>query len=371
MSARKAGKRRWVGAPVAPTSPRWVVVAKRRLPQSTPEPRSSSRATSGAPAREWRKGKCLPFRLLGELAFLHLGEERVFPEEEASRPGADERGDDEEPKLGDRGRIRPHPDERRTARARRVDRGAGDVDADQMDDDEAEANRKARETGRREGMRHAEDGHEEEECSHHLEHESREHVIFAEIARTPAVLPEPARPALRLAGEDDVEHERADDRAGDLGDPVADHLVGLHAPRDEDAEAHRRVHVTARDRADAVGHRDDGEAEGARDAEQVHRRRARTHAADDRRPAAEKHEREGSYEFRKKLVHPILSFSLIDRFVPRASVCLPAKTRAPRPTSLQLAIAQNHIRSDFPSSSSGSTRLNRAPAYFPKAAIAS
>src|SRR5574340_642701 len=138
MSARKTGKQRWMDG-----DPRWrrprqdgSLSPKDGSPQSTPEPRSSSRATSGASAREWRKRKSLPFRLLGELAFLHLVEERVFPEEEAGRPRADERGDDEEPELGDRGRIRPHPDQRRPDRARRVDRGAGDVDADQMDDDE-------------------------------------------------------------------------------------------------------------------------------------------------------------------------------------------------------------------------------------------
>jgi hypothetical protein len=62
--------------------------------------------------------------------------------------------------------------------------------------------------------------------------------------------------------------------------------------------------VAARDRTDAVGHGDDGEAEGACDAEQIDRAWARAHAADDRRPAAEEDEGEGPDKFRKLLVLP-------------------------------------------------------------------
>ena len=49
--------------------------------------------------------------------------------------------------------------------------------------------------------------------------------------------------------------------------------------------------------------RNDGEAEGTRDAEQVDRRRPRAHASDDRRPAAEEHQSEGSDKFRDLLIH--------------------------------------------------------------------
>jgi hypothetical protein len=67
--------------------------------------------------------------------------------------------------------------------------------------------------------------------------------------------------------------------------------------------------VAARDRPDAIGHGDDGEAEGARDAEQVDRRRPRAHASDDRRPAAEEHQSEGSDKFRELLIHWVSSKS--------------------------------------------------------------
>src|SRR5208283_1399286 len=114
------------------------------------------------------------------------------------------------------------------------------------------------------------------------------------------------RPALRLARQDEIEHRRSDDRAENLSDPVADHFVRAHATRDEDPEADRRIDVAARDRADAVSHGDDGETKGARDAEQVNSSRARAHAADNCRPAAEEHQGEGSYEFRQSLIHYFL-----------------------------------------------------------------
>ena len=94
-------------------------------------------------------------------------------------------------------------------------------------------------------------------------------VVLAEVARAPAVLAEPAVPPLSLAGQDEIEHDRGDDCAEHLGDPVGDHILHAHAAGDVDAEADRRIDVAAGDRPDAIGHCDDGEAEGAGDAEQV------------------------------------------------------------------------------------------------------
>jgi hypothetical protein len=96
---------------------------------------------------------------------------------------------------------------------------------------------------------------------------------------------------------------RADDRAEHLGDPVSDHFTRAHAAGDEDAEAHRRVDVTAGDRPDAVRHGDDGEAEGAGDAEEIHGCRARAHAPHDRSSAAEEHQGESTDEFGQLSIH--------------------------------------------------------------------
>ena len=156
---------------------------------------------------------------------------------------------------------------------------------------------------RHEGMRDAEDRREEKECRDDFEHEGRKRVVLAEIPRAPAVLAEPAGPALRLAGEDDIEHERADDRARDLRDPIGDHVRNAHTARDHHAEAHRRIDVAAGDRSDRVGHGDDREAEGARDAQEIDRGWAASHAPDHRRAATEKHQRERPDKFSQSLVH--------------------------------------------------------------------
>ncbi len=67
--------------------------------------------------------------------------------------------------------FEPIPDQRRADRAGRIDRGAGDVDADQMDDDQRQSNGEAGEAGRRERMGDAEDAHQKQERRHHFEHE--------------------------------------------------------------------------------------------------------------------------------------------------------------------------------------------------------
>ena len=118
-------------------------------------------------------------------------------------------------------RVRGDADQRRADRAGRIDRRAGDVDADEMDDDQRQADGEAGEAGRREGVRDAENADEEQERPDHLEDEGRDHVVFADIAGAPAVLAKPAVPALRLARQDEIEHGGADDRAEHLGDPVA------------------------------------------------------------------------------------------------------------------------------------------------------
>ncbi len=98
------------------------------------------------------------------------------------------------------------------------------VDADNVDRDQSYADRDAGESnqvGGRPVLGHAEDADQEQEGRHHLENEGRKRVILAQIAFAPAVLAQAAVPALRLAGQDDVENDRAYDRAEDLRDPIA------------------------------------------------------------------------------------------------------------------------------------------------------
>ena len=153
-------------------------------------------------------------------------------------------------------------------------------------------------------VRDAEDHDEEDEGRDRLEDEGRHDIIFAEIAGTPAIGAEPAGPARCLAGHDQIEHERADDRAEDLSDHIGDEVTGRHAARDQRAEADGRIDVAAGDRADRIGHCDDGEAERESNAEDADSRRAGNgRSCDDCGAAAEEYERECTDELGESLLH--------------------------------------------------------------------
>ena len=83
-------------------------------------------------------------------------------------------------------RIRADADQRRADRASRIDRGAGDVDADQMDDDQRQPDGEAGEAGRRDRVGDAENAHQEQERRHHFEHEGGNDVVFPVVARRPS-----------------------------------------------------------------------------------------------------------------------------------------------------------------------------------------
>jgi hypothetical protein len=184
-------------------------------------------------------------------------------------------------------RIASRADQCRPQRTRRVDRGAGDVDTEQMDRHQGQADGETGEPDRSASLRHAENADQEQEGADHLVDEGRPHIVLAEIAGTPAILAERSAPAGSLPQEDEIEHGSAGDRAEHLGDHIHDEIGGRHAPRHEHAEAHRRIDMAARDLADAVGHGDDGETESGGDAENVDRGRPAAHPADDGRAAAD------------------------------------------------------------------------------------
>src|SRR5947207_751124 len=58
---------------------------------------------------------------------------------------------------------------------------------------------------------------------------------------------------------DYIEHERGDNRAGQLSQDVGQQLAGRSAAAGEQADRNRRVEMSARDAADRIGHRHDGQ----------------------------------------------------------------------------------------------------------------
>jgi len=121
----------------------------------------------------------------------------------------------------------------------------------------------------------------------------RRQAELAAVARPPSVLAE-----VLVSAGDAHQDRRAGERAGELGAPVEQHLARGHPAGQEHAQAHRRIDVAARDRPEAVGEGDDGEAERQRDAEL-----ADVVAAQDGGAAAEQHQDQGADEFRSELGH--------------------------------------------------------------------
>ncbi len=88
---------------------------------------------------------------------------------------------------------------------------------------------------------------------------------------------------------DRVDRHTRHQTTDDLGNPVAHRAYGSDLADDEMAECHRRVHVTARNRADGVDEEQQRQAEGQRDAELPHVI-AREDSGSDRR----EHQHEGA-----------------------------------------------------------------------------
>ncbi len=102
-----------------------------------------------------------------------------------------------------------------------------------------------------------------------------------------------------------IEHAAASDRAQHLGDDVGQELAAREPAAGPEPDRDRRIEVAARDVPDGVGHRQHGQAEGQRDAEeadaQLGKRRRQHRAA---APAEDQPERPD--ELRPVLSHGLL-----------------------------------------------------------------
>src|SRR6056297_1855912 len=187
------------------------------------------------------------------------------PDQTAERR-SHQRGDPEHPELAERARL---GEEGHGGGPRRIDRGVRHRNGDQVDQRQPEADRDRREAGRRLGRGRAEDDDQEPGGQDHFDQQCRHQSVAARRKRAEPVGGEaPGRPA-RRTGCDGVEEDRGDEPADDLRDPVERHLGPGEAAADREAERHGRVEVAAGDVADRVGHRQDREAEGERDAHEA------------------------------------------------------------------------------------------------------
>ena len=142
---------------------------------------------------------------------------------------------------------------------------------------------------------------DEQEGHHRFEHKRRHQGIFAQIARSIAILTQTIcrHAVIRLAAGNKVQHARANNGTDCLGHGIAHELAHGHTSGQRDTQTDGRVQMCARNCAQAIGCRNNRQPEGKRDA----------HHADlcphqDRRSTAEKHQDHGSQCLGKKfLVH--------------------------------------------------------------------
>ena len=120
----------------------------------------------------------------------------------------------------------------------------------------------------------------------------------------PAVQTEAACPAGRLARQDQINNCGCK-RTENLSDGVADEVAFVDPSRRQNAETDGGVHVTSRYRAAAIGHRDEGAAECARNLQHFDGCGATAYADDDCAAAAERDECECTDELVGELFHRV------------------------------------------------------------------
>ena len=215
---------------------------------------------------------------------------------ECRKGATHERGADEDPDILE---SLTADKERGTEGTGRVDGCAGQVDADEMDQDQGQTDGK---TGEIAGafllIRRAEDDHNEDEGRDHFDEDTGPRTVDA-------------REAVRAAhfevadGADPGEDRRTDDTADELADPVAAGILPAHASRKDDTERDGRVDVATGDTADGIGHGDNRKTESNGRTDDSGRSAA---AQEDGSAAAEQGQDRGTDTFSNVLFHKRLGF---------------------------------------------------------------
>src|SRR5215469_7902248 len=134
-----------------------------------------------------------------------------------------------------------------------------------MNQRQHEADRNRREAGRYALVRRSKNHDQEHEGQHELGDECRRETVAARRMRAVAVRGEPAAQVEACrAARDHVQHTRREDSANHLRDDVRQHFVGRKSLAGPQSDRHRGIDVTAGNRADREGHREQRQAERER-----------------------------------------------------------------------------------------------------------
>ena len=181
---------------------------------------------------------------------------------ERGEGAASERTDDENPDLFDRLEFAgEHGNDGRTDGTGRVDRGAGEADAEEVDEDQAAADDDTGDLAVVIFVGDAEDGEHEDEGEDDFDDEANKEATDIAVSLEKVTADGVRANGGEVFGEE-ADDEGADEGADDLADDVAEEFLDGDLLGDEHREGDGRVDVAARDAADRVDHRDDDKAEG-------------------------------------------------------------------------------------------------------------
>ena len=198
--------------------------------------------------------------------------------DETCESRADERSNDKEPEVAPCAPTISVGEESLAERARRIDARVGERDGDEVDERERETDGETSElTCPTSLVGRTEDDDEENESEESLGKEGADdtNCLISSTCRshkigTVAVGSEDTG-IPSLDGRADGEEERSRKGSPDeLSHPIGEHLTGGHATIDEYAKRDSRIKVRARDMANAIGHRNNGETERESDAKETY-----------------------------------------------------------------------------------------------------
>ena len=224
------------------------------------------------------------------------------PEQQPTDGAADQRCHDKQPQRRQRARS---GEERRADGPCRVDRGARDRDADQVDHDQRQSDGQSGQPGRRGVfLGDAQDHGDEQSGRDDFEDQRRAHAEFTQIAGPETVLAQPVGGDIMtsdLACGDHIDHACRSDCANDLTNDISEEITRTHLAGDQNADADRGVQVRTRDVADRVRHGDVRDAEGKTDTDIADIAACKNGAA-----YSEEDKGEGADRFGKILLHSFL-----------------------------------------------------------------
>ncbi len=135
-------------------------------------------------------------------------------------------------------------EDRRAKAARGVHADTGDVNAEDVNDHKRDADAQSGKSGGSGLLCRAKNHHHKNEGCHELKDDGRDQVVFALVAWPPAILSQAVGCDVVAAGhaadDEEREHPGGEDCAGELPDPIADHLGRLHATGGPHAQAYGR-----------------------------------------------------------------------------------------------------------------------------------